>query len=103
LCDLRCATNPDRSGSRASTSSRKETGGSGIICVAYVREFLNAFEKSRKENRELASNPSTAAAADNELLTFDRFNRSTDDERSHLERYRTLAKRFRDYLAKSKK
>ena len=64
----------------------------------YVREFLNAFERARKENREMASTPSTATAADNELLTFDRFNRSTDDERSHIERYRILAKRFKDYL-----
>lgn len=64
----------------------------------YVREFLNAFETSRKENRENANNPATAAAADNELLTFDRFNRSTDDESSHLERHRVLAKRFKEYL-----
>jgi hypothetical protein len=64
----------------------------------HLREFLNAFEKSRKANRLIASNPATAAAADNELSTFDRFNRSTDDERSHVERYRILAKRFREYL-----
>ena len=64
----------------------------------YVREFLTSFEKSRKGNRVTASNPATAAAADNELLTFDRFNRSTDDERSHLERHRILAKRFKEYL-----
>jgi len=67
----------------------------------YVREFLNAFEKSRKENRQTASYPVTATQADNELLTFDRFNRSTDDERSHLERHRILAKRFKDYLRKA--
>jgi hypothetical protein len=67
-----------------------------------VREFLNAFERTRKENRELATNPKTELAADNELLTFDRFNRSTDDERSHLERYRILAKRFKEFLSKPK-
>ena len=66
-----------------------------------VREFLNAFEKIRKENRETASNPATAAAADNELLTFDRLNRSTDDERSHMERHKILAKRFKKYLAET--
>jgi hypothetical protein len=69
----------------------------------YVREFLNAFEKARKANREEASDPAGAAKADSELLTFDRFNRSTDDERSHMERYRILAKRFREFLAKPKK
>jgi hypothetical protein len=69
----------------------------------YVREFLNAFEKARKENREIASDPKSAANADTELLTFDRLNRSTDDERSHLNRHSIIAKRFRDYLAKRKK
>jgi hypothetical protein len=69
----------------------------------YVREFLNAFERARKENREIASAPASAAKADSELLTFDRLNRSTDDERSHLERLGILTKRFREYLAKSKK
>src|SRR5438045_3041533 len=44
--------------------------------------------------------PGKASTADNELLTFDRFNRSTDDERSHVERYQILAKRFKQYLAK---
>jgi hypothetical protein len=63
----------------------------------YIREFLNFFEKTRKENRERASEPVTASTADSELLTFDRLNRSTDDERSHLERYRILAKRFKEY------
>ena len=69
----------------------------------YVREFLNAFEKARKANRKEASDPAGAAKADSELLTFDRFNRSTDDERSHMEWYRILAKRFREFLAKPKK
>lgn len=69
----------------------------------YVREFLNAFERARKENREIASDPASAAKADSELLTFDRLNRSTDDERSHLERHKTLAKRFKEYLAKRRK
>lgn len=69
----------------------------------YVREFLNAFESARKENREMAADPDTASLADNELLTFDRFNRSTDDERSHLERYRILAKRFKEFLSRTRK
>ena len=69
----------------------------------YVREFLNAFERARKANREKASDPARAARADSELLTFDRFNRSTDDERSHMERHRILAKRFKEYLAKLEK
>ena len=69
----------------------------------YVREFLNAFERGRKENREVASNPARSATADNDFLTFDIFNRSTNDESSHLGRYKILAKRFREYLAKPRK
>jgi hypothetical protein len=64
----------------------------------HTREFLNLFEKTRKENREKASDPVTPSTADTELLTFDRLNRSPDDESSHLGRYRILAKRFTEYL-----
>lgn len=64
----------------------------------YVREFLNIFEKERKANRESASDPSQAAKVDSELMTFDRLNRSSDDERSHLERYKILEKRLKTYL-----
>lgn len=63
-----------------------------------VREFLNMFEKIRKENRDKASDK-----ADGELMTFDRLNRSTDDERSHVERHRILAKRFKEYLSSHRK
>lgn len=69
---------------------------------SYVREFLNAFERSRKKNRDLAADPAKAANADSELLTFDRFNRSTDDERSHVERHRILVRRFKEFLKQRK-
>ncbi len=69
----------------------------------YVREFLNIFEKARKANREKASYPSHAAGVDSELMTFDRLNRSTDDERSHVERHTILEKRFMAYLQKAEK
>lgn len=64
----------------------------------YIREFLNSFEKVRKSNREKASIPSQSATVDNELMIFDRLNRSTDDERSHVERHKILEKRFKAYL-----
>ncbi len=66
----------------------------------HVREFLNMFEKSRKDNRTKESDKSSV---DNELMTYDRLNRSTDDERSHVERHRILAKRFKEYLKSIKK
>lgn len=71
-------------------------------CDQYLREFLTEFEKTRKDNRELANEPAKAATADTELLTFDRFNRSTDDERSHDERHKILASRFKAYVRKVK-
>jgi hypothetical protein len=64
---------------------------------------LNIFEKARKSNREKASDPSQAAKVDNELLNFDRLNRSTDDERSHVERHKILEKRFNAYLQEAGK
>jgi len=69
----------------------------------YVREFLNAFEKARKANREKASDPSQATKVDSELMHFDRLNRSTDDERSHVERHKILEKRFIAYLQEANK
>jgi hypothetical protein len=69
----------------------------------HVREFLNIFEKSRKENRGKGDDTSSKTKLDSELMTFDRLNRSTDDQRSHEERHRILAKRFKDYLQKAKK
>ena len=69
----------------------------------YVREFLNEFEKKRKDNREIANGSSSGVKLDDELMTFDRLNRSTDDQRSYEERHRILVKRFKDYLQKAKK
>ena len=68
----------------------------------YVREFLNIFEKARKANREKANGSVQAAKMDSELMTFDRWNRSTDDERSHSERHRIIEKRFKAYLQEAK-
>jgi len=69
----------------------------------HIREFLNTFEKTRKENRGKRSDTSARLAADNELMTFDRLNRSPDDEQSHMQRHRVLEKRFREYLKSTKK
>jgi len=68
----------------------------------YVREFLNNFEKKRRENREILNDTSAEIEPDSELMTFDRFNRSTDDQRSYEERHRIIEKRFKEYLMKNK-
>jgi len=69
----------------------------------YVREFLTVFEKSRKNNRYRTSEPPPHLEAARELMIFDKWNRSTDDERSYVERHRILEKRFKQYLKSAKK
>lgn len=68
----------------------------------YVREFFNAFEKKRKENREVANDRSAKVEPDSELLTFDTLNGSPDDQRSYVERHRILTNRFKEYLKRVK-
>lgn len=60
----------------------------------YVREFLVRFEEDRKLNRELAMDD---PKVDNELLKYDRLNRSTDDIRSHRGRFEILSRRFAEF------
>ncbi|HEX4006246.1 MAG TPA: DUF262 domain-containing protein [Acidobacteriaceae bacterium] len=62
----------------------------------YVREFLVRFEETRKENR---SRDEDDPELDSQLLTYDRLNRSTDDERSHLGRFEALTQKFKSFLA----
>ena len=69
----------------------------------HVREFLNIFEKQRKESRDKKSNASSRSTADSELMTFDRLNRSPDDEQSHIQRYKILENRFKEYLKGTRK
>jgi hypothetical protein len=64
----------------------------------HVREFLSDFETKRKANRESAAAVPPKPRIDTELLTFDRLNRSTDDQKSHVERCRILTRRFAEYL-----
>jgi len=59
-----------------------------------VREFLVQFEKARKENRQLISANPNDAKVDRELVEYDGFNRSTNDQQSHEGRYAVLRRRF---------
>ncbi|MDP2899285.1 MAG: DUF262 domain-containing protein [bacterium] len=59
-----------------------------------VREFLVQFEKARKENRLLISANPNDVKIDRELVGYDGFNRSTNDQQSHEGRYAILKKRF---------
>ncbi len=60
----------------------------------HVREFLIQFEKARKENRQLITANPQNVKIDRELIEYDAFNRSTNDQQSHDGRYKILRKRF---------
>lgn len=59
-----------------------------------VREFLVQFEKARKENRQLTTANPHDGKIDKELIEYDKFNRSTNDQQSHEGRYKILKRRF---------
>jgi len=63
-----------------------------------LREFLVRFEEERKANRELTNKVRKPKGVDKELSDFDAYNRSTNDERSHAERYSILMARFTEFL-----
>lgn len=63
-----------------------------------IREFLIRFEEERKENRTLLSSDPESAFADQEIVEFDKYNRSTNDAKSHEERYKILKRRFNKWL-----
>lgn len=64
----------------------------------FVRQFLIEFEDARRENRRLSSSAPQSHAIDRELIDFDNFNRSTNDQASHTGRFGILQRRFSEYL-----
>jgi hypothetical protein len=64
----------------------------------FVRQFLIEFEEARKQNRLLSSEDPRGVKVDRELVDFDNFNRSTNDQTSHEGRFRVLRSRFAEYL-----
>lgn len=70
---------------------------------AFVREFLVRFEEARRENREVVTEDPDSPEVDQELLTYDRLNRSTDDVRSHEGRFEILKRRFQVFLKEAEK
>jgi hypothetical protein len=59
-----------------------------------IRQFLVRFEESRRKNRELVAARPDSKKVDRQLVEYDQFNRSTNDERSHKGRFRILCDRF---------
>lgn len=64
-----------------------------------LRGFLVDFEASRMNNRQLLKLDPQDAQVDNELVEYDNYNRSTNDQISHMNRYVILKKRFDQYMA----
>jgi hypothetical protein len=64
----------------------------------FARQFLIAFEEERRQNRQLSSANPRDPKIDSELVEFDNFNRSTNDQSSHAGRYRILETRFKRFL-----
>lgn len=63
-----------------------------------LREFLVRFDESRRNNRRLVTESPNNKRIDQQLVEFDNYNRSTNDQRSHEERFRILLKRFQATL-----
>lgn len=66
---------------------------------AVIREFLTDFERQRKDNRDLAAKSKSRKKPENDLVEFDKLNRSTNDEKSHIGRIEILNKRFEQFNA----
>lgn len=63
-----------------------------------VRGFLVKFEDARRNNRHLLRDEPKSTEIDNQLVEYDNYNRSTNDQVSHEGRHRILAERFKNYL-----
>ena len=60
-----------------------------------IREFLVRFEEARRKNRDLMAADPDSDKVDQQLVEYDQFNRSTNDQRSHEGRLRILSQEFR--------
>lgn len=67
----------------------------------FVRQFLIEMDEERKQNRRLSSEDPQSREIDRQLLDFDNFNRSTNDQASHDGRFRILQERFTKYVKRA--
>lgn len=63
-------------------------------CYPRLREFLVQFERARMLNRRTLAESPDSQQVDQQLVEYDRFNRSTNDLRSHEGRHGVLVSRF---------
>lgn len=69
--------------------------------LSKVREFLVRFEEARLKNRDLVARKPDSTKIDQQMVEYDQFNRSTNDQRSHTGRFKILSARFLDYVSPS--
>jgi hypothetical protein len=62
-----------------------------------VRDFLNGFERDRKENRRKAEDGASRKEIDALLLEYDQLNRNTNDITSHVRRIEILQSKFKEF------
>ena len=70
--------------------------------LSRVRDFLVQFEQERRQNRTAAQGKTATVRPDSQLLSYDQYNRNTNDLQSHIERIEILRSRFQRYLQKSR-
>jgi hypothetical protein len=69
----------------------------------FIRQFLIEFEEERRRNRALINTIPQSPNVDRQLIEYDNFNRSTNDQTSHMGRFRILSERFAGYLKRAAK
>lgn len=62
-----------------------------------IREFIYRFETAREKNRKLLKEQPDNRRIDAELVEYDNYNRSTNDQLSHLGRFKILLNRFESW------
>ena len=62
------------------------------------REFINTFERARRHNRALIRDNPESQSIKSILVEYDNYNRSTNNEQSHQQRFRILDQCFKSYL-----
>jgi hypothetical protein len=67
----------------------------------FVRQFLIGFEEERRQNRILSNERPQSRDVDRQLVSFDNFNRNTNDQASHEGRARILRERFDKYVKRA--
>ena len=66
-------------------------------------EFLVRFQEERRRNCELSVANSKSGAIDRKLLNYDRYNRSTNDQQSHLGRFEILTAKLEYFRSVSRR